>query len=32
VEVGCVDFETKPISLPDLIMKIERHALRSKAA
>jgi CheY-like chemotaxis protein len=32
VEVGCVDFETKPISLPDLIMKIERHALRSQAA
>jgi CheY-like chemotaxis protein len=26
VEVGCVDFETKPISLPDLIEKIERHA------
>jgi CheY-like chemotaxis protein len=25
VEVGCVDFETKPISLPDLIEKIERH-------
>lgn len=26
VEVGCVDFETKPISLPDLIQKIERHS------
>jgi two-component system cell cycle response regulator DivK len=25
VEVGCVDFETKPVSLPDLIEKIERH-------
>jgi CheY-like chemotaxis protein len=26
VEVGCVDFETKPVSLPDLIDKIELHA------
>lgn len=26
VEVGCVDFETKPVSLPDLIRKIEQHA------
>ena len=26
VEVGCVDFETKPVSLPDLIRKIELHA------
>lgn len=26
VEVGCVDFETKPVSLPDLIDKIEAHA------
>ncbi len=25
VEVGCVDFETKPISLPDLLEKIGRH-------
>lgn len=25
VEVGCVDFETKPISLPDLLEKIEKH-------
>jgi two-component system, cell cycle response regulator DivK len=32
VEVGCVDFETKPISLPELIEKIERHALRDQAA
>ncbi|MDP9413134.1 MAG: response regulator [Pseudomonadota bacterium] len=28
VEVGCVDFETKPISLPDLIEKIEKHTSR----
>jgi CheY-like chemotaxis protein len=26
IEVGCVDFETKPVSLPDLISKIEQHA------
>jgi len=32
VEVGCVDFETKPISLPELIEKIERHAGRNHAA
>jgi two-component system cell cycle response regulator DivK len=25
IEVGCVDFETKPVSLPDLISKIEQH-------
>ena len=25
-EVGCIDFETKPVSLPDLVAKIERHA------
>lgn len=25
VEIGCVDFETKPISLPQLIEKIEFH-------
>ena len=25
IEVGCVDFETKPVSLPDLIRKIEQH-------
>ncbi len=28
VQVGCVDFETKPISLPDLIDKIEKHTNR----
>ncbi len=28
VEVGCVAFETKPVSLPDLIEKIERHVAR----
>jgi CheY-like chemotaxis protein len=27
IEVGCVDFETKPVSLPDLVAKIERHAV-----
>ena len=27
IEVGCVDFETKPVSLPELIRKIEQHAL-----
>jgi CheY-like chemotaxis protein len=26
VEVGCIDFETKPVSLPELVAKIERHA------
>ena len=26
IEVGCVDFETKPVSLPDLIRKIQSHA------
>jgi two-component system, cell cycle response regulator DivK len=26
IEVGCVDFETKPVSLPELIDKIELHA------
>lgn len=26
IEVGCVDFETKPVSLPDLLRKIELHA------
>lgn len=25
MEVGCVDFETKPVSLPDLLAKIEYH-------
>ncbi len=28
VEVGCIDFETKPISLPDLIEKIEKHIVK----
>jgi two-component system cell cycle response regulator DivK len=28
VEVGCVDFETKPITLEDLIEKIEWHILK----
>lgn len=26
IEVGCVDFETKPVSLPQLLEKIEQHA------
>jgi len=26
IEVGCVDFETKPVSLPQLLEKIEMHA------
>ena len=26
IEVGCADFETKPVSLADLIQKIEKHA------
>ena len=25
IEVGCVDFETKPVSLPELLSKIELH-------
>lgn len=28
VEVGCIDFETKPVSLPDLVAKIEKHTAR----
>ena len=28
VDVGCVDFETKPVSLPDLIDKIEKHSVK----
>lgn len=28
VTVGCVDFETKPISLPDLLAKIEKHLVK----
>ena len=31
IEVGCVDFETKPVSLADLIAKIEKHANRTRA-
>ncbi len=27
IQVGCVDFETKPVALPQLIEKIELHAL-----
>ncbi len=26
IEVGCVDFETKPVALPQLVEKIEIHA------
>ncbi|TFI59078.1 response regulator [Sphingomonas parva] len=29
VEVGCVDFETKPVALPELIAKIEKNVARS---
>ncbi|MBM6577884.1 response regulator [Microvirga sp. SRT01] len=32
IEAGCVDFETKPVSLPDLIAKIEQHATVRNAA
>ena len=28
VDVGCADFETKPVSLPDLIDKIEKHSVK----
>jgi two-component system, cell cycle response regulator DivK len=28
VEVGCVDFETKPVALPELIAKIEKNIAR----
>jgi two-component system, cell cycle response regulator DivK len=31
IEVGCVDFETKPVSLADLVEKIERHAIKRAA-
>jgi CheY-like chemotaxis protein len=31
IEVGCTDFETKPVSLVDLVEKIEKHALRRAA-
>jgi two-component system, cell cycle response regulator DivK len=25
IQIGCVDFETKPVSLPHLLEKIEKH-------
>lgn len=25
IQVGCIDFETKPVSLPHLLEKIEKH-------
>ncbi len=28
VDVGYVDFETKPVSLADLIDKIEKHSVK----
>lgn len=31
IEVGCVDFETKPVSLNDLIEKIEKHIVKAVA-
>lgn len=31
IEVGCVDFETKPVSLTELVEKIERHAIKRTA-
>ncbi|MGZ8408499.1 MAG: response regulator [Hyphomicrobium sp.] len=31
IEVGCVDFETKPIALNDLIEKIEKHLVKEAA-
>lgn len=31
IEVGCVDFETKPVSLNDLIDKIEKHIVKVAA-
>jgi two-component system, cell cycle response regulator DivK len=31
MEVGCVDFETKPVSLNDLIEKIEKHIVNAAA-
>jgi two-component system cell cycle response regulator DivK len=31
IEVGCADFETKPVSLPDLMRKIEQHAAQQQA-
>jgi CheY-like chemotaxis protein len=29
IEVGCVDFETKPIQLAELIEKIEKHTAKA---
>lgn len=31
IEVGCVDFETKPVALNDLIDKIEKHLVKVAA-
>lgn len=31
IEVGCVDFETKPVSLTDLVEKIEKHIVKVAA-
>lgn len=31
MEVGCVDFETKPVSLNDLVEKIEKHIVKAAA-
>lgn len=31
IEVGCVDFETKPVSLNELIEKIEKHIVKAVA-
>ena len=31
IEVGCVDFETKPIALAELISKIEKHTIKAAA-
>ena len=32
IEVGCADFETKPVALPQLLGKIELHTRRAAAA
>jgi CheY-like chemotaxis protein len=31
IEVGCVDFETKPIALAELVEKIEKHTAKAAA-
>ncbi len=31
IDVGCVDFETKPVALNELIEKIEKHILKADA-